>query len=289
MTDRGTVTGPQGTRLAWRAEGDGVPLVFCNGLANDAFQWGMVLEKLGGKGRLITWDYPGHGDSEPMASELAVEIPVLAQSLEAVVDAAAGEEARPVLLGYSTGCQLVLEAWRGWPERIAGLVCALGTPGRPFDTFMGGATLGKLAHGIVKATPGRAWSLAMKSASAAGPLSFASSQLMGVTERGIRYEEFAPWLAHMGKLDGPSFKAMALAAQRHSAEDVLPTVTAPTLVVAGGTDVFTPPSRAKAMDRAIEDSELVFLPSASHAGLVGHGEQIANAVAAFLERRGLIA
>ena len=288
MTDRGTVTGPHGTRLAWRADGDGVPLVFCNGLANDAFQWGMVLEKLGGKGRLITWDYPGHGDSDPMASKRSVEIPVLAQSLEAVVDAAAGADARPVLLGYSTGCQLVLEAWRIWPSRIAGLVCALGTPGKPFDTFMGGALLGKLAHGIVKATPGKAWTLAMKSSSAMGPISFASSQLMGVTERNIRYDEFSPWLTHMGKLHGPSFKAMALAAQRHSAEDVLPTVTVPTLVVAGGTDVFTPPGRAKAMDKAISDSELVFLPSASHAGLVGHGEQIANAVAAFLERRGLL-
>jgi pimeloyl-ACP methyl ester carboxylesterase len=92
----------------------------------------------------------------------------------------------------------------------------------------------------------------------------------------------------MGRLHGPSFRAMALAAQRHSAEDVLPTVAAPTLVVAGGTDVFTPPDQAKAMDRAIPDSELVFLPSASHAGLVGHGEQIANSIVAFLERRELI-
>jgi pimeloyl-ACP methyl ester carboxylesterase len=153
---------------------------------------------------------------------------------------------------------------------------------------MGTSVLGKLAHGIVHATPGPAWSVAMKSASAMGPLSFLSSQLMGITERRIRYAEFAPWLTHMGKLDGPSFRAMALAAQRHSAEDVLPTVSVPTLVVAGGTDVFTPPDQAKAMDAAIPDSELVFLPSASHAGLVGHGEQIANSILAFLERRELL-
>ncbi len=288
MTDRGDVIGPFGTRLSWVAEGEGTPLVFCNGLANDAFQWGMVLERLAGKGRLITWDYPGHGDSAPMTAEKAVEIPVLADALTRVVDAAAGEDAQPVLLGYSTGCQLVLEAWRAWPERIRGLVCALGTSGRPFDTFMGTSLLGKLAHGIVAATPGSAWSVAMKSASAMGPVSFFSSQLTGVTERGIRYAEFAPWLTHMGKLDGSSFRAMALAAQRHSAEDVLPTVTVPALVVAGGTDVFTPPDRAEAMDAAMPDSELVFLPSASHAGLVGHGDQIANSILAFLERRDLI-
>ena len=286
--DRGMVAGPDGTELAWRAEGDGAALVFCNGLANDAFQWGAVLAGLAGRGRIVTWDYPGHGASEPARTPSAVEIVALAEGLRAVVDAAIGPSAQVVLLGYSTGCQLALEAWRSMPGRIAGLVLALGTSGRPFDTFFGRPRLGRAAHALLRATPGPAMGLAMRAGSALGPVSFAASQLMGVTERNIRYREFAPWLNHMGRLDGRSFRAMGLAAQRHSAEDVLPTVTVPTLVVAGGTDVFTPPDRAEAMDRAIPDSELVFLPAASHAGLVGHGDEIANAVASFLERRELL-
>ncbi len=286
MDSRGTIEGPDGTRIAWRAEGEGVPLVFCNGLANDAFQWGTVRRRLRGQGRLITWDYPGHGESEPASTDAAVEIRNVVQALRRVLDAAAGEQPT-VLLGYSLGCQVALEAYRSIPGRFSAVVLVLGTPGKPFDTFYG-SVLGHVAHGALRAIPSAVLGASMRAASALGPISFWSTQLSGTTEKGIRYAEFAPWLDHMGRLDARSFKRMSLAAQRHTAEDVLPRVDVPALVVAGGTDVFTPPARAEAMDAALPDSELVFLPGASHAGLVGHGEQIADAIEGFLGGRGIL-
>jgi len=261
--------------------------VFCNGLANDAFQWGTVHRRLRGQARLITWDYPGHGNSEPARTPAAVAVPALVEELRLVVDAAAGEKAAVVLAGYSLGCQVALASWSALSDRISGMICALGTPGKPFDTFYG-PYLGKVAHGLLRATPTRLLCAALKAGSALGPVSFYASQLSGTTERGIRYREFSPWLDHMGRLDAASFKAMGLAAQQHSAESVLPSIHVPTLVVAGGTDVFTPPDRARAIDRALPNSELVFLPGASHAGLVGHGEEIALAVEDFLRRRRLL-
>ena len=287
MADQGNVTALDGTRVAWRATGEGTPLVFCNGLANDAFQWGTVLKRLRGHGRLITWDYPGHGNSEPARTAEAVAIPSLVDELRRVVDAAAGPSAPVVMLGYSLGCQVALASWSSLSDRIAGMICALGTPGRPFDTFYG-PYLGRVAHGLLRATPARLLGGVLKVGSALGPISFYSSQLSGTTERGIPYREFSPWLDHMGRLDAASFKAMGLAAQQHTAEDLLSDIRVPTLVVAGGTDVFTPPERARAIDAALPDSELVFLPGASHAGLVGHGDEIAGAMEDFLRRRGLL-
>lgn len=287
MADQGNVIAPDGTRVAWRAQGEGTPLVFCNGLANDAFQWGTVHRRLQGQGRLITWDYPGHGNSEPARTSTAVAIESLVEELGRVVDAAAGEGTPVVMLGYSLGCQVALASWSTLSDRIAGMVCALGTPGKPFDTFYG-PYLGRVAHGLLRATPTRVLGAALKVGSALGPVSFYSSQLSGTTERGIRYRDFAPWLDHMGRLDAASFKAMSLAAQQHSAEELLGSIHVPTLVVAGGTDVFTPPDRARAIDASLPDSELVFLPGASHAGLVGHGDEIAAAVEDFLRRRSLL-
>ena len=287
VDDQGNITAPDGTRVAWKAQGEGAPLVFCNGLANDAFQWGTVLARLRGPARLITWDYPGHGDSEPARTAAAVDIPALVTELGQVVDAAAGPDRRVVMMGYSLGCQVALASWGALSSRIGAMVCALGTPGKPFDTFYG-PVLGRVAHGLLRATPARVLGAALKAGSALGPVSFYSSQLSGTTERGIRYREFAPWLEHMGRLDARSFKAMSLAAQQHTAEDLLGSITVPTLVVAGGTDVFTPPDRARAIDAALPDSELVFLPGASHAGLVGHGEAISDAIDDFLTRRDLL-
>jgi len=285
MRQTGFVEAIDGTRIAWRAEGEGLPLVFCNGLANDAFQWGTVLWRLRGRARLITWDYPGHGESEPARTRSAVEIPNVIVGLRRVVRAAAGDEGQVVLLGYSLGCQLVLESWRTFSERIGALVCVLGTPGRPFETFLGARWLGRLSHGVVKMTPVPVLGVALKVPGLLGPVAHASSKVGGITEKGVAYRDFKGFFDHLGRLDAGSFRGLCLAAQRHSAEDLLPRVVVPTLVVAGGEDAFTPPALARGMDEALPDSELVFLPGASHAGLVGHGEQIAAAVEGFLQRR----
>jgi len=285
MQKTGFVEATDGTRIAWRAEGEGQPLVFCNGLANDAFQWGAVHERLRGRARLITWDYPGHGESEPARTGSAMEIPNVIVGLQRVVRSAAGDEEPVVLLGYSLGCQLALEAWRSFSDRIGALVCVLGTPGRPFETFLGVKWLGKLSHGLVKSTPPSALGMALKVPGLLGPVAHVSGQIGGITEKGIAYRDFKGFFEHLGRLDAGSFRALCLAAQRHSAEDLLPHITVPTLVVAGGEDAFTPPELARRMDEALPDSELVFLPGASHAGLVGHGEAIATAIDGFLGRR----
>ena len=285
MRQTGFVEATDGTRIAWRAEGEGQPLVFCNGLANDAFQWGTVYERLRGRAQLITWDYPGHGESEPARTGSALEIPNVIVGLQRVVRAAAGDEGPVVLLGYSLGCQLVLESWRSFSERIGALVCVLGTPGKPFETFLGTKWLGRLSHGLVKANPVPVLGLALKVPGLLGPVAHVSGQISGVTEKGIAYRDFKGFFDHLGRLDAASFRALCLSAQRHTAEDLLPHVAAPTLLVAGGVDAFTPPALARGMDAVLPDSELVFLPGASHAGLVGHGVAIADAVEGFLQRR----
>ncbi len=282
-----TVRAADGTRIRWTAEGEGIPLVFCNGLANTAFQWGTVRRRLRGQGRLVFWDYPGHGESEPARSHEALEMPGVVDTLARVIDAAVGPDTPVVLLGYSLGCQVALEAWRTQAHRIAGLVFALGTSGKPFDTFYG-PVRGRLAHGILRTIPGPVFAGCMKITGVLGPISHASSKLSGTTERGIAYADFAPFFEHLQRIDHATFHAMSLAAQRHSAEDLLPSVQVPALVVAGGKDVFTPPEQARGMDAQLPDSELVYLPRASHAGLVGHGPAIADAVEGFLVRRELI-
>ncbi len=88
------------------------------------------------------------------------------------------------------------------------------------------------------------------------------------------------------ELDPPTLAAMALAAQAHNAEDLLPRITVPTLVVGGDSDVFAPgPRVAVQMQRKIPGSELLRLPHGTHTSLFEHHAEIGAAVDEFLRRR----
>ena len=283
------ISTPEGDRIAWRSTGSGPRLVFCNGIANDAFQWGDVLRRVDGRGALVTWDYRGHGDSDPASDPRRFSMQTTVDDLVRVLDAAAIDRpGEPVtLLGYSLGCQVVLEAYRRIPERVRGLVLVLGTPGRPFDAFYG-PRLGRLAHGLLRALPARVLTRLCRHTGPLAPLAFEVSRRMGTFERGLRYADFAPWFEHLTRLDGASFKALALSAQQASAEDVLPSITVPTLIVAGGADQFSPPAVSRRMHERTPGSALHFVPEAAHSGLVGCAESIGTAVEEFLVEHQLV-
>lgn len=282
------LTAPDGTRIAWRTEGPAAAapaVAFCNGIANDAFQFRPLMSRLRGRARLLTWDYPGHGKSEPARDPARLDVGQLADLLVAVLDAA--EIPAATLVGYSVGCQVVLEACRRHPGRTAALVLLLGTAGRPFDSFYG-PRLGALAHRLLEATPAALVGAGLRLGARAAPAVFAGGRLLGVIEPRIAYGEWRPWLDHLGVIDGPTFRAMALATQRHTAADVLPSVHVPLLVIGGGKDTFTPPDRSREMHEQAPGSEYLLLPEATHSGLVGHAFEIGEAVACFLDRHGLV-
>jgi pimeloyl-ACP methyl ester carboxylesterase len=94
-----------------------------------------------------------------------------------------------------------------------------------------------------------------------------------------------PYLEGMARIDARLFVAMLTAAGRHSAEDLLPSVRVPTLVIAGGRDGFTPPERSRAIAGAIPDAELLEIPNASHTAPIEHPHLVNFTVRDFLARR----
>ncbi|MFZ5477109.1 MAG: alpha/beta fold hydrolase [Myxococcota bacterium] len=274
-----------GATLAWQAEGAGPTVVLCNGIANDAFQWARLLELLRGRARVVTWDYRGHGASEPARDLATLEVGHLAEDLRAVLDAA--EVERAALIGYSMGSQVVFEAWRRLPERVAGLVSVLGCAGRTFDQAAGPA-VGRVAHALVCRTPVALVGANLRLWSARPRVAHAAALRTGIFEPEIALSAFAGWWAHLGKLDPATFHAMMAGLQRHDAEDVLPTVRVPTLVVSGGRDLFVRPAVGRRLAAAIPGAELAEYPRATHAGLVGHAAEMPGRIVGFLERHALV-
>jgi pimeloyl-ACP methyl ester carboxylesterase len=97
--------------------------------------------------------------------------------------------------------------------------------------------------------------------------------------------DFMPYLEGMARIDARLFVAMLSAAGRHSADDLLPEVIAPTLVVAGGRDGFTPPDRSRAIAAAVPNAELLEIPNASHTAPIEHPHLVNFTIRDFLARR----
>lgn len=275
------VAAADGTPIAFRAAGDGPALVFTNGFVTSDFYWKYLIERFSDRTRVVTWDFKGHGRSGAARSLAATRIEDSVDDLRRVMDAAGVE--RAVLLGFSLGCQIILEAWRRMPERIEALVTVLGTYRHPFDGLLH-PRVGPMLGRVVERIGGRSFGVMFRVAHhyMRLPHSYPLAQRLGLIARQLPKAEMQPLFDHFAVLDGPTCAAMVAAAQKHSAEELLATVTVPTLVVAGGRDVFTPKELSERMARTIPGCAYFYLPDCTHTGLFEYPQQIGQRIEDFL-------
>ena len=287
MTSLPPAFAADGTALSSTLQGEGRLVVLTNGLANNAYQWTTIRRRLAGRARVLTWDYRGHGRSQPARDVGSVSIESAVDDLVRVVDAATGPDERFTLAGYSLGCQVNYEAWRRLSARVDGIVHLLGTFEHALDGLYGGH-LGGLPAALLQRTPGWLFSALYRSGARIAPFGYLGGRLIRAVEPGVGYRAIAGFLQQLALVHGPSFKALALAGQRHSAADVLATIDVPLLMVQGGLDIMAPASIAERVVDRVPQASYVHLPRAGHTGLLGHGDEIADLVEGFLDEHGLI-
>ena len=196
---------------------------------------------------------------------------------------AAGARGPVLLFGFSMGCQVILEAWRHHSERVAALVPAFGSFGRPFDTFLHPA-VGPTAFRVYQRMGRRRNTLLFRSGFWASRLPFFHrlNQLTWMVGPTTTRAQMQPFYDHMGRIDPQTWTWMIRHAQAHSAADLLTAITAPTLVFAGGRDLLTPPARGRTIAEAVPGARLVELPHATHTGLLDESARVHAEVDAFL-------
>lgn len=281
------VTARDGTSIAYRVAGEGPALVFTNGYATSDFYWSHLARHFQQFSTVVTWDLKGHGRSSAARDLDAVTIENSVDDLRRVMDAAGVESA--VLLGFSLGCQIIFEAWRHMPERIEAMVPILGTYGRPFDhllhptlgtaLFQAFRTLGPASAPLII---GGAY-LGMRT-----PLAHYLNQAFGMVGRHVGRATMQPFYDHFALIDARTWVAMGIAAQEHTAEDLLASIDVPVLVIAGGRDAFTPLNLSYAMRDEIPGAEMIILEEATHSGLFEYPEEITHAVDSFLRTHHLV-
>ncbi len=283
----GTATAPDGAILAWTAEGEGpLALIACNGIGASASLWQRLARHFAGLGpyTFVTWDYRGNGRSPMPADPGTLTVAGCGRDLWTVADAAGCE--RAVLLGYSIGAQVILEAYRQERRRVLGLVPMLGVAGQFFAGMPGAATLEPALRMLIEVGTANA-ELAGRALRALLRLPGVLDALRaaGIVQRGPGAQEQAgPDLSRLARLDLRGYFALARDLLSHDASDVLETIEVSTLVIAGERDRFTPLRRSQRMAARIRGAELLVLRGGTHTALAEQAELVALALEKFLER-----
>jgi len=274
-----------GTEVAYSLSGQGTPLVLTNGLTTTTTFWANLMPRWERSHQLLTWDLPGHGGSSPARSPSNASLAEQPELLVRLMDEAQIE--RAVHIGWSTGCQVVLEMYRRYPERCSALVLLLGSAGRVLST----ATLplpGPAIDWLVRHTPaplfaGLTRALAHIAHAPGGQL---APRAFGLIGKRTTHGDASLITDHLRRIDPDTVQAMISSAQAHSAWEVLSTIEVPALIVAGDLDPFAPAGTVGVeMHARCPTAELLRLPEGTHTALFDHADTIGEAVDDFLARR----
>lgn len=256
------------TRIHYRALGRGFPIVVCNGLGvpHSFFKY---FEKYFSRDyQVVLPEYRGHGKSDLPEQQENVSVEALVEDCRAALDHLKIKKA--VFLGYSLGTQVLFEFYRRYPDRIALLIPCLGTYGHPFDTFYNGR-FAKYVYDLIVTVgtffpkQGNRLSRFLLKI----PIWYELGGLLKMVDPQMAdKKDVEGYVQHFLDRDPVFFTRLVQAIQAHTAEDVLPTIKVPTLIVSAENDQFTPSWISRKMHRLIPESELFIAKKATHAAIV---------------------
>jgi pimeloyl-ACP methyl ester carboxylesterase len=255
--------GADGVDLAVQQLGEGRPVVMANGLGGSLRAWAPFLARFGPGHRVVAFDYRGLYRSGPPPVPDAVTIQDHAADLLAVLRRAGPEPA--VVVAWSMGVQVAIEAALAEPDRVAGLVLVAGAPGDPLAGVLDlplSRVLIPPATLVVEAGA-RPFGAAVRllAASRGGPQLL---RRLGVVAPTCDLDSFHALAGEFAGLDWRLYMRTIRAMGRHDARPRLGEVTVPTLVVGGTHDLFLPDAALRATASAIPHAELLIIEGATH-------------------------
>ena len=292
-----TVTVSDGTPIAYTVVGEGpkTPILFVNGWTCSDAYWARIGPRMVDDGHpTIFMDTRGHGESglprNPgfLARNLRsedVSTERLARDVLEVVDDLGLD--RVALSGHSLGVQIIVEACRLAPDRVAALMPVAGTFENPVRTF---ADLGifdrvyPVADIFLGIFP-FAFLKPFNKPIANPDVGVKLVRLIRVAGPKVTAEGLAPHLKQIVELDFSVLFKMMGQQRKHESAEFLPNISAPTLILAGRKDLFTPPSVQQKMADLIPDAEIVWFEEGGHMLPIEEPEGIVDAMRDFMARR----
>lgn len=240
-----------GRRVHVLEAGAGEPLVLLHGIAGSVASWAPLVPTLARTRRIVALDLPGFGRSEPL--EGAVRTGALADAVAATLDVLG--VLRAGVVGQSLGGIVALHLALARPDLVASLVAI--SAGYAFaippegDPARQGHVPGTL-HLLAPASP----------ADAATLLALVLDDPARAANPAAIDEVFR---AHAATAPACNALVASFGRREDALDGRLERVRVPTLVVAGASDRFTPPSLSARVAAAIPGARLAVIAHAGHA------------------------
>ena len=243
----------------------GPPLVFLHGIGGRASGWAPVQQASAAAGHAsLAWDMPGYGNSPTITP---YDFDGLADALAALLDAQG--LARAVLVGHSLGGMVALQMWARHPQRVAALVLAASSPA--FGHGDGDFQQAFVAQRLAPLDAGRSMA------------EVAAGLIPTLVAPGYQGAGLAQALACMGSITPAAYKDALGALVRFEQRAALPTITVPTLCIAGEHDRTASPSVVRRMAEKIPGARFTALAGAGHLLTFEQPEAFTEALLGFLQ------
>ena len=241
-----------------RTASGALPILFLHGVGSDKSVWAPQLASFGDRRLAVAADYPGYGESDPIADATREDF---AAAMTALLDALDIERAH--VCGLSLGGIIAMRIALDAPERIAGLVLA--------DTFAVHPEGRAIHDGSVAASR----EMGMRALAEARV-----DRLLGSEPpEGLR----AAVVETMARIDPAAYALGARAVWLADLSDAVGAIRHPTLVLCGEEDAVTPPFLSDALAAAIAGARRADIAGAGHLANAERAAAFDGEVSRFLD------
>ena len=232
--------------LAYSDEGQGPPVVFLHAFPLNRTTWAPQVADLSERYRVVTIDLRGHGESD--APMWRYTLDVFAEDVHGLLEHLG--IARATFAGLSMGGYILFALYRKYPALFQALVLAdtRATADTP-DAKAARFSMAQIAY--------------RRGASAIADLMLPKLLSPAACEHRADLRDHVRGIITGNQVSGIVGDLMAME-ERPDSSPLLPTISVPTLVIAGDEDLASPPEEVKSMADQIPGSTFVRIPRAGH-------------------------
>ena len=252
-----------GTRIAYRVTGEGLPLVISPGVFTSYMFFHYMKDYFSPRHKVILWDYRGHPDSEVPDDIGSFTIENCARDLKAVLDDAGVEKA--IHIGFSMGVMTILEFYRQFPESVLGLIPINGPYAEGFGGFSESKEVQSVIVNSLDYLSKHTWLVEWFKPVIVLPINMPIAKRVELNPTLAPEEEMDLYFIFTTKMDWRLGLHALAAMGRYDGSEILDSIDVPTLLICGSKDNWTPKRIADEMHRRIRGSEYTVIPGGSHA------------------------